>query len=72
MADGFGGKNNIRLTEDSDLDTQPKWSQDGKQILFISNRLGNMQVWIMKADGSDQKALTPKDMRCADPTWIDF
>lgn len=64
------GNNRVRLTHDSALDTQPVWLPDGKTILFVSNRQGNMQIWIMKADGSGQKPLTPNEMKCSDPTWI--
>jgi dipeptidyl aminopeptidase/acylaminoacyl peptidase len=39
-------------------DTNPKWSPDGKQILFESNRSGTSQLWVMPADGGEPKQLT--------------
>ena len=41
-----------KLTEDEFRDISPTWTLDGKQIVFMSNRYGNYQVWKMNADGS--------------------
>jgi Tol biopolymer transport system component len=42
---------------------------DTEQIVFVSERTGNPQLWIMKADGSDQQQLTTiKDGACQ-PDW---
>jgi Tol biopolymer transport system component len=37
---------------------QPVWSPDGKQILFVGQRNGNADLWIMNADGTGQRRLT--------------
>ena len=37
---------------------RPEWSPDSKQIVFISDRGGSVQVWIMNADGSSARQIT--------------
>jgi Tol biopolymer transport system component len=52
------------------FDSQPKFSPDGKWIAFISDRSGGENLWIMKADGSDPRALTrDPDSEFASPVW---
>jgi TolB protein len=52
------GKNPRRLTTDPGLDNQPRWTPDGREIVFASTRSGSGQIYIMNADGSDARALT--------------
>ena len=35
----------------------PAWSPDGSQIAFITDRNGSYEIWVMNADGSNQRAL---------------
>ncbi|MDG1416202.1 MAG: amidohydrolase family protein [Maricaulis sp.] len=49
---------------------QPRFSPDGSQIAFISDRDGGDNIWIMGADGSDARALTSESFRLLNnPTW---
>jgi Tol biopolymer transport system component len=64
-ADGSGPE--VRLTTADGLDDGPEYSPDGKYIYFNSVRSGNMKVWRMKPDGSEQTQVTD-----ADPNYNDW
>ena len=52
------GGDEIRLTTAEGLDDGPEYSPDGKHIWFNSVRTGDMQVWRMNADGTEQTQMT--------------
>lgn len=35
----------------------PTWSPDGSQIAFLTDRTGEWEIWIMNADGSNQRPM---------------
>ena len=37
---------------------RPRWTPDGKHIVFVSNRGGSSQVWMMDPDGNNAKQIT--------------
>ncbi len=37
----------------------PAWSPDGSQIAFLSDRTGRWEIWLMGADGGNQRPLFP-------------
>ena len=47
-----------KLTDDIHKDRMPKWSPDGKQIAFFSDRSGKFEVWSINSDGSGLRQLT--------------
>jgi len=47
-----------RLTFDGKANTRPRWSPDSSQIAFISDQGGSSQIWLMAADGDDQRRVT--------------
>lgn len=51
------------------IDTSPCYSPDGKYIVFNSDRGGNQQLYIMKADGSNVRRLSFGRGRYATPVW---
>ncbi len=61
-----------RLTfNDWEWDKQPTWSPDGKQIAFWSNRgTARKQIWVMNADGSDQRNISNNEYNDWDPVWV--
>ena len=59
-----------RLTDAAPLNQMPSWSPNGKQLAFMSSRAGYISVFLMNADGSDQRNLTPKDPNDLDSDWI--
>src|SRR5271163_1956088 len=39
-------------------ETSPRWSPDGKQLAFLSNRDDQQQIYVMRADGGEAAAVT--------------
>ena len=72
-----------RLTEAEGNDAHPAWSPDGEYVLFSSSRFGFKdeaplfdipqpygELFIMKADGSDERALTDNRWEEGTPSWV--
>ncbi|MFB6725871.1 DPP IV N-terminal domain-containing protein [Kribbella sp. NPDC056345] len=47
-----------RLTDDLQDATRPRWSPDGRRIVFQSYRDGNFHLWSIDADGNNLRQLT--------------
>lgn len=55
----FDGSNQANLTKDSKTNnTFPRFTLDGKHIIFRSTRAGSKNIYIMNSDGSNVKRLT--------------
>src|SRR5580700_8502452 len=39
-------------------ESSPRWSPDGKQLAFLSNRDDQQQIYVMRADGGEASAVT--------------
>ncbi len=52
-----------QLTEDCSHrnSDDPSWSPDGKKILFSTGRSGRNELWVMEADGSNEKRISDID-----------
>jgi Tol biopolymer transport system component len=58
-----------QLTRDTYKDRVPRWSPDGRSILFYSNRSGKYEAWKIGADGSGLEQLTRLDRPVYNPIW---
>jgi dipeptidyl aminopeptidase/acylaminoacyl peptidase len=47
-----------QLTFSSKDESSPRWSPDGKQLAFLSNREDQQQIYVMRMDGGEAAALT--------------
>ncbi|MGV3527251.1 MAG: TolB family protein [Candidatus Sericytochromatia bacterium] len=60
------------LTRHAAQDTQPKWSPDGRHVLFLSTREGVLEPFLMNAEGRDIRRLlvqAPQSMELEFADW---
>lgn len=55
------GTENRAITRTPQSEQNAVWSLDGSHIYFLSNEGGSMQVWQMKADGSNRHQISKMD-----------
>ena len=59
-----------RLTEGMAWDVQPRFSPDGDEVVFVSDRSGGDNVWIIALDGSDTTQVTEGNTNLyVSPEW---
>lgn len=58
-----------QLTTDPGADVRPVWSPDGQRVAFQSNRSGSYSIWIMDADGRNQREVIPGTSDDRHPDW---
>ena len=64
------GTNQIRLTEDANIDSYPAWSPDGSLIAFVSERDGNPELYVMPPNGSPEVRVTETPtVQEGNPNW---
>jgi len=59
----------LQTVTNVDEDTAPALSPDGEQIVFMSRREGNWEIYIVNADGSGLQRLTNDPAEDGLPTW---
>ena len=64
-----GGGTPQRLTDTPGIDVGGSYSPDGTRVVFESDRSGSQQVYVMNADGSDQRRISFFGGRAATPEW---
>lgn len=58
-----------QLTNAGGNDLMPAWNQNGSRIVFVSDRDGQVDLWVMNADGSGQGKLTHDAVVDVTPAW---
>src|SRR5579884_3418790 len=58
-----------RLTNSGKKDRRPRWSPDGKKIVFESNRGGSMQLWVIDLAGGEARQLTTISTEAGNALW---
>ncbi|HVJ61957.1 MAG TPA: amidohydrolase, partial [Tahibacter sp.] len=59
-----------RITSGAAWDVQPRYSPDGREIAFTSDRGGGNNLWRVKADGSGAAQVSKEDFRLLNnPAW---
>ena len=75
---GANGGYPQRLTTSPGIDTDPSFSPDGSKIVFESDRRGSQQLYVMNADGSNERRITfgggcmPRPTGARTAKWIAF
>ncbi|MEO7083372.1 MAG: hypothetical protein ABI442_21080 [Gemmatimonadaceae bacterium] len=68
-----GAPRQLSTSPRSTINVQPTISPDGRRIVFVSNRLGPPELYIMDADGTNVEMLTAYDFNeknwRSDPDW---
>ena len=66
----IAGGQATRITSGTGWDQQPRFSPDGKRIVFVSDRNGSKNVWIANADGSAPRIITRSErINFSSPIW---
>ncbi|HET7580126.1 MAG TPA: S9 family peptidase [Bacillales bacterium] len=50
-------------------DMKPKWSPDGRQVAFLSNRGEKTQVWVLPKEGGEARPVTDAEEDVSDFNW---
>ncbi len=59
-----------RISSGPAFDVQPRFSPDGKQIAYTSDRAGGNNLWRMNRDGTEAKQVTKESFRLLNnPIW---
>jgi len=57
------------LTSGEKADTAPRWSPDGRQLVFLSTRAGKPQLYIIDLAGGEARQLTIRTEGAGEAAW---
>jgi TolB protein len=63
------GSGLVQLTGGTGNNEYPSWSPDASMLVFSSNRQGKRKLYVMNADGSNQRPLLSLDGEEQQPSW---
>ena len=56
-------------TDNDHWDSGAEWSPDGSQILFCSMRDDSFELYLMNADGTEERKITTTSVHAIQPAW---
>jgi TolB protein len=65
------GKDPAKLTTQAGSNENPSWSPDGRHIVYMSTRTGSAEIFMMDADGKNQKRISFSGGNFM-PKWSDY
>ena len=65
------GKEMLKLTSGAGSNENPSWSPDGRKLVFMSTRTGSAEIFMMDADGKNQKRISFSGGNSM-PRWSDY
>ncbi|MFQ5589136.1 MAG: Tol-Pal system beta propeller repeat protein TolB [Nitrospiria bacterium] len=69
-ADRADGTQSIAITESGHWDDEsPSWAQNGRELIFSSNRFGKSQIFSIHLDGTHIRRLTSNPANNTSPSW---
>ncbi|WP_439631317.1 TolB family protein [Gemmata sp.] len=63
------GSDDKTLVPHAAMEESPRWSPDGKQVLWVSTRGKNPDLYVVDADGKNEKRLTSDPAPDLHPAW---
>ncbi len=64
------GANMRQMTFNEASDFHPRWSADGKSLLFVSTRKNGAQAWLLPMNGGEARQVTDFKPGVENPQWV--
>ena len=65
----FDGSQNRPLTTGEQSDRSPRWSHDGKKIIYTSSKSGKSEIYLRWMDSGDEMVLVNSEKSPSNVTW---